>query len=98
VGAQKSGSTVLFLYMMFHPNFTVPTTKEAHFFDMILPDHNVGGENSHLTQPLDAGAFQAAHHYLNLFPMTKPHHVSTKLTGDATPSYVLHDSHAKTIS
>jgi hypothetical protein len=34
IGAQKSGTTSLYQYLVEHPNIVPPLTKEAHFFDL----------------------------------------------------------------
>ena len=36
VGSQKSGSTALFTYMLFHRHFEPPKRKELHFFDKVV--------------------------------------------------------------
>lgn len=34
IGAQKSGTTALFNFICQHPQFSPPTKKEIHFFDL----------------------------------------------------------------
>jgi len=77
IGAQKSASTVLFLHFTFHPNFTVPLTKEAHFFDIIY--YSERAEN-------------AGNKYLSMYPPTLINQTATTITCDATPSYILRES------
>jgi len=71
IGAQKSGSTVLFARLMTNKNMKFGAKKEAHFFD--FRDKWRRG----------------LHHYLEMFPEFALSELSTHLTADFTPSYIL---------
>eukprot|EP00049_Salpingoeca_infusionum_P027772 m.34217 g.34217 ORF g.34217 m.34217 type:complete len:602 (+) comp9747_c0_seq2:178-1983(+) len=76
IGAQKSGSTALSSYMLFHPAHMPARRKEGHFFDkvghrMVHPaKYSTSFETYNASQPV-------------------------RITGDATPSYILSEDYAK---
>jgi hypothetical protein len=86
MGAQKSGSTALYTYFLFHPNFRPSAHKESHFFDRF---------------PLSAMRANANRSYWDDYhvrtytsqasPLDKTL-TASYITGDASPSYIsVHD-------
>lgn len=94
VGAQKSGTTALMGYMLFHPGFAAPQRKEAHFFDrgfdtaatlgnmmnLVVGTMTMVGPPIQTTPKLDV-----LQRYMTSFAQP----ASRGIAGDATPSYML---------
>eukprot|EP00040_Diaphanoeca_grandis_P031537 m.188686 g.188686 ORF g.188686 m.188686 type:complete len:638 (-) comp32353_c0_seq1:57-1970(-) len=80
IGAQKSGSTALFGNFLVHPNFSAPSKKECHFFDKV---------HMKMFQPELARKNAQVRKYMETFPLKTYANLSTTLTGDATPAYIL---------
>ena len=84
VSAQKSGTTALMGYLLFHPGFAAPQRKEAHFFDRAFAasSRSRASEAGTLDQPPRPKMLAR---YLSGF--ARP--ASRGVAADATPSCML---------
>eukprot|EP00518_Triparma_eleuthera_P006079 CAMPEP_0182486962 /NCGR_PEP_ID=MMETSP1319-20130603/47662_1 /TAXON_ID=172717 /ORGANISM="Bolidomonas pacifica, Strain RCC208" /LENGTH=475 /DNA_ID=CAMNT_0024689069 /DNA_START=714 /DNA_END=2137 /DNA_ORIENTATION=+ len=79
IGAQKSGTTTLFTYINQHPLAVPGRRRETHFFDWRWPEHipDVAGQRSH---------------YCKYFQAEELRRHPSIITGESTPSYLLHST------
>jgi hypothetical protein len=77
IGAQKSGTTSLYELIHQHPLTIKSKRRETHFFDWRW--------NHSLTQPAEQ-----LNYYMNFYESSTIHKHPSLLTGESTPSYMLH--------
>lgn len=79
IGAQKCGTTSMYEYLCQHPLVLKGKRRETHYFDWRY-NHNIG----------DDKAEEHYNYYMNFYqlPVLKKH--SSLMTGESTPSYLLH--------
>ena len=86
VSAQKSGTTALMGYLLFHSGFAAPQRKEAHFFDRAFAASSRPASRASEAGPLDQPPRpKMLARYLSGF--ARP--ASRGVAADATPSYML---------
>ena len=86
VSAQKSGTTALMGYLLFHPGFAAPQRKEAHFFDRAFAASSRPASRASEAGPLDQTPRpKMLARYLSGF--ARP--ASRGVAADATPSCML---------
>ena len=85
IGAQKAGSTALYAYLSLHPQFRSTVTKEMHLFD---GDWSLSDD---LPPSSEFGK------YAGRLPVTAASNASAGLTGETTPSYIMHNRAARQI-
>jgi hypothetical protein len=75
IGAQKAGTTALFVYLCAHPEVLAPVEKEVHFFDQHWAN-GVPWYRAHFPTTLELAARRRGGR--------------TAITGEATPYYLFH--------
>ena len=85
IGAQKSGSTALYAYLSLHPQFRSTVSKEMHLFD------GDWSQSDGLPPSSEFGK------YASRLPFTAAPNASAGLTGETTPSYIMHNRAARQI-
>lgn len=105
-GAQKSGSTALFGYLLFHPNFAKPSRKEVHAFDNRFRwSQDIGSALRSYLQSFEPFNPSKVRAFWGCACCTRPMRthpyvtvvVMFQVSGEASPSYILGYDTAKII-
>lgn len=93
VGAQKSGSTALFSFFLFHPMFRPPRSKELHIFDRRLTGPTAQPQISRSFVPAEEDVLRMQHYLAMFTPVSAEEGrapvTATSITGETTPAYIL---------
>ena len=80
IGAQKSGTTSLFEMIMQHPLAAKGIRRESHFFDWNWPNNLIKVSDQ-------------LNYYRKFYPSKLLHDNPSLISGESTPSYMLHHQH-----